>query len=441
MLIIDAQWERLGAGSPEERACFCALGIHVESADKKVIWLTEAVDSFVQRTRERVHVSGYRLAEWLAWNWWRLRWEPRRDGAAWALAHHLGAVGGGYVWPNISVLSDGESVTFEAKPTQPQPQEPLRYIASSRITVVAQEYEHAVQRFIEQVRGQLRAEGVASTNLDHIWENVQADRVDKDRWQRCKFEALLGLDPDEGEAHEAMLARLLADADDLGLQPMNEVAAGWTKCGAVWTAETLRDVARTHGFEARPVDAAQLAGGTEGLLAQCTTPWKKGAAAAQLLRTEQKLGTAPLSDEKLAGLAGVSPTILSRSPGTTEFSFALDQGNGAGRVVLRRKWQTGRRFELARQLGDRLIGGSQQVFLFPVTDSNTYQQKLQRAFAAELLCPFATLKDRLQGDYRESSIEDVAEEYEVSRKVVWSQLVNHGEVDRERLDVDMDVAA
>ena len=36
--------------------------------------MTEAEDAFVKRVRKEVYLSAYRLAEWLAWNWWRLRW-------------------------------------------------------------------------------------------------------------------------------------------------------------------------------------------------------------------------------------------------------------------------------------------------------------------------------------------------------------------------------
>ncbi|MGI5864519.1 MAG: hypothetical protein ACOX6T_21055 [Myxococcales bacterium] len=91
-LAIDAQWERLNSGSPEERATFAAIGIFVDGLS-----LTEAEDYFVKRVRRSVHLSAYRLAEWLAWNWWWLRWEPRgAKRSDWAFAHRLSTIGGGY---------------------------------------------------------------------------------------------------------------------------------------------------------------------------------------------------------------------------------------------------------------------------------------------------------------------------------------------------------
>ena len=112
-LWIDATWERLDAGCPEERACFAAIGIWCYDR-----WLTEAEDAFVKIVRQKVHLSGYLLSEWLAWNWWRLRWEPRRKSTDWSMAHHMTTIGGGYVWPNITITSDGERVVIQAEPTR-----------------------------------------------------------------------------------------------------------------------------------------------------------------------------------------------------------------------------------------------------------------------------------------------------------------------------------
>src|SRR5271170_2613800 len=108
---IRADWEKLERGTPEDRACFAAIGLRYGN-----VWLTEAEDAFVNRVRGQVHLSAYRLAEWFAWNWWRLRWEPRTRAVDWAFAHHMTTIGGGYVWPNLTIFSDGERVVWLAKP-------------------------------------------------------------------------------------------------------------------------------------------------------------------------------------------------------------------------------------------------------------------------------------------------------------------------------------
>src|SRR5205823_1908082 len=144
--------------------------------------------------------------QWVAWNWWRLRWEPRRRSIDWALAHKMSTIGGGYVWPNITIVSDGERIVFDAQGTMLRPEEPLRYITRFAAIILAAEFEAAVDTFVEQVRGQLRAEGIASTNLETIWSELQDERKTAEIAIRRKFEALLGCDPDDVD--EAIIERL-----------------------------------------------------------------------------------------------------------------------------------------------------------------------------------------------------------------------------------------
>jgi hypothetical protein len=169
--------------------------------------------------------------------------------------------------------------------------------------------------------------------------------------------------------------------------------------------------------------------------------WRRGAAAAQALRHSAQLGAAPISNNRLAELAGVQSTALTevgdarRGP---KLSYALDESPSVGKVVLHSKWKTGRRFELARLLGDR-IAGDGYGRLFPATRSYTYRQKLQRTFAAELLCPFDTLRGFLNDDFSQEAIEDASEYFDVSDRTVRTSLVNHGLIERDELEADLDL--
>jgi hypothetical protein len=126
-----------------------------------------------------------------------------------------------------------------------------------------------------------------------------------------------------------------------------------------------------------------------------------------------------------AALTGVKETELS-----PKISYALDESLSVGRVVLHSKWDTGRRFELARLLGDRIAGNGDGQ-LFPATNSYTYRQKLQRSFEA--------LRDMLHDDLSPEAIEDVGEHFDVSDRVVRTLLVNHGLLGRDELETDLDV--
>src|SRR5215471_1373388 len=134
-LTITAGWEPLDAGAPEERACFAALSIQARG-----MWLTEGRDAFANRLRKSPLLSAYHLAEWIAWNWWRLRWEPRSDAADWLFAHRLTTIGGGYIWPNVTIFSDGERTALVAKPTDERPQTPFRYITDFAAVIGASDF-------------------------------------------------------------------------------------------------------------------------------------------------------------------------------------------------------------------------------------------------------------------------------------------------------------
>jgi Zn-dependent peptidase ImmA (M78 family) len=139
-------------------------------------------------------------------------------------------------------------------------------------------------------------------------------------------------------------------------------------------------------------------------------------------------------------MAATQRSVVRKSKqGGGDLSFALDDNPQHSRLVLRSKWETGRRFELARLLGDR-IAGSKGGQLFPATRAYTYRQKMQRSFAAEFLSPFDVIDEMLDGDYSMENQLEVAHHFRVSEWTIRIQLVNHGRLKRED-DADLDAAA
>lgn len=434
---IAMAWERLEDGAEEERRCFGMLTLRHGS-----VFLTEGVDGFVDRNRRGPLVSGYHLAEWMAWNWWRLVGEPKPQQPTdnWAFAHHLATVGEGYVWPNISVFSDRERTVLMAAPTRPRGFASFRFNVTWTAILPTRRFEAAVDRFMAQIQGQLRAEAVSTTNFDRIWSEVSSERANPAMTARRRLEALLGRDPDEGNQDEIL--RLLADAKWLGQDAVLEVAADHRPGHPVPTADELAVLSKEYGFDTRLADIVRLS--DLDLPARDQVPaWCRGHEVARALRSQSRFGDGPLSNRQLAELCAVSATMLeSKEPSrAADMAFGLDDESGnTGRVVLRSKWETGRRFELARLLGDRVASGLTER-LWPVTRAKTYRQKLQRAFAAELLCPFTALEEKLAGDYSAEAREDAARHFTVSEQTVTTMLVNHRRLDREDLDGDLEARA
>jgi hypothetical protein len=308
--------ERLDEGSAEERACFGSIAIRYGN-----IWLAEGHDGFINKVRPAPLLSAYHLAEWIAWNWWRLRWEPRSNAADWEFAHRLATIGEGYVWPNITIFSDGERVALIAKPTRERSSTVFRYIGEAAAVVGIREFEYVVDQFIEQVRGLLRAAGIREANLDRIWNDVRGERQDPNVGKRQKIEALLGCDP--GQAAESDIEQLVADGESLGEVGMNEVAADYPQRGKLLTAKLLRETAASSGFDAAPQDVVRLAGMHLPHVGEVPA-WQLGAEAAKALRDQEKLGSGPIGNEALAELAGVEEQILTAKTSGPVISFALE---------------------------------------------------------------------------------------------------------------------
>lgn len=432
-LHISTNWERLEEGPPEERACFGAIGMSWND-----VWLTEGNDTFVNVIRKAPYLSGYHLAEWLTWNWWRLRWEPRSRRPDWPFAHHISTIGGGYVWPNITVFSDGERTAVVARATNERQSTPYRYISDAAAILAARDFEGAIDQFVDAIRGKLRADGIAKTNLDVLWEELTAERRDHSVAQLRKLEALLGHEPDE--ADEKVIRKLQEDSKELGEAATNEVAAHDGTTGETLTSEKLHSIADQNGFNARPRDSFRLPAKSRLPRQHDVAAWRFGAELAKLVREETGSKNDPISDKRLSDLAGVNEAALGGRGVEQRVAFALDRSPNDGLVVLRSKWKTGRRFELARILGDRLVA-SNGGKLYPATQAHTYRQKMQRSFAAELLSPFEAIDAVLNGDYSDEAQQEIAERFQVSPLAIRTSLVNHGRIDREEFEREFDFPA
>jgi hypothetical protein len=209
------------------------------------------------------------------------------------------------------------------------------------------------------------------------------------------------------------------------------------KSGRLLTAADIRDIATQSGFDGSPVDVVRLDRMSLPSRRGDVPAWVVGRDTARALRLELGLGSEPIADARLAEIAGLQSRAIEDRATGPGISFALDESTSWSRVVLRSKWRPGRRFELARLLGDRLVS-REAVTLFPATRAYTYRQKMQRSFAAEFLSPFETVDRMLDGDYSMENQLDVAEYFGVSELTIRTLLVNNERIGRETLDDELE---
>ncbi len=428
-LAIETDWESSAAGSPEEAATFAAVGIRFGN-----IWLTEAEDSFVNRIREKVYLSAYPFAQWLAWNWWRLRWEPRRHTLDWAMAHRMANIGTGYVWPDITIFSDGERIVLNCEPTRRRTAEPLRYICRTSAIVRATVFEDVIDTFVRSVLDQLDTKKVVETNLAQIWSNVTEERNCSELTMHRKLEALLGYDVDE--ADEGLIERLVRDIARLGASGVQELAASHHDKATIASSDDIEAAAGNFGVDCNPRDSVQLGSAFADQIPVGVAAWKRGVAAAHALREQEGLGLDAISNTRLCDLCGVTDMAILNASHRGPYTFEYDTTLTQGKIVIKSGYQPGRRFALARLLGDKIAADAGGPLKLAAQRTFTYRQKLQRAFAAEFLCPFSELERMLDGDFSDDAIQDAAEHFNVSDITVRTLLVNNRAIDRENLLVD-----
>jgi hypothetical protein len=418
--VIEAQFASAEHGSPEELATMADLGIRI--GDR---FLTRCEDGWARSVRDRIRVSCYPLATWIATSWWRLLNEPdstdpvpRRE---WRMAHQMAAAGGGYLWPRVQLHSDGAFVEITTFDSMPSAAEPLRFLGGIRERVPVAIVETALSDFVSMVLARLHASAIVTSDLHEVWAEVSNERNAADLRLHRRHEAALGLDPGELEdASRQQLDRLRAE---LGHAAADEIAAGGSAAAKRLSShDYLATIRRTLKSRGRLATFSPELRPAKGVL-RTADPLRAGGELAIRTRRNMRVQAGPLATATLHEWLGLDRTMAKESIGS-DWSLAVRSDAGTT-LHCRKGHPQARRCELARFLADHLITPDAEAGLIQ-SEATTMRQKVQRAFAAELLAPIADLQAALAGDFTNQAMETVAAEFDVSTSIVTSQLVNHG---------------
>jgi hypothetical protein len=431
-LQFELQWMQRHADDLAEQASFAALRITGAS-----LVLTEGYDTIAQTVRGESHVSIVHLGRWLAANWWRLRHEPESPTLEWRLAHDLPAAGGGFLWPPLRISSDGESIRL-APLEPPERATMFQYRQQQAVWVPAAAFERGVDTLMEALLARLDTRKARDPDLLELWQLILVERADPELSRLRRREALLGAEPDSLELAE--LQKALQQGAWMGEASLDEVVATTSYdrlTGRIAGLTALRDVQRPH-IDLRPVIESLLQPRTRAPGASSEeAPWERGDRFAHAVRAGLGAGHGPLLNERMEDVLGValgpgSPLWITSDPRDRSLAIGFRDAEQPSRVRawMRSPHPRGRRFELARLLGDALMGASGEVAL-PLTDRATARQKAQRAFAQELLCPEAALRSELPPNPTELDVADLADRYDVSEYLIVSALQNRRLVPRD----------
>lgn len=420
-LRINTKWMAAASGEPEVTATAALVEMHVDN-----ICLTRNQDIWAETVRDNVFVSAYPLAMWFASSWWRLNHEPlptQQPGHDWRMVHELGAANHGFVWPRVIFIPDGEAIHVWAG-TSMTPDQSIQYLQALEVPrmITLAGFQQSVERFMHSVLARLDAKGLAGSNLAHLWALVQEDLADPEAVRRRKLEAELGFDPEE--CPEQALNAALQWESHVGDTALSELAPAIAASGASPDLALIGQLASSGGIlgtpEISPDSIVHLDHGA---------PWERAIHDARMLRNQMGNVSGPVYNSSLYDLLGMSSEAAANwsvPVGRSPVAVAIPVNDRQLQFVPRKRNPAGRRFELARFLGEYLSPSTHEARWLASTDLSTSRQKYQRAFAAEFLCPIDSLTSFLGGDFSSYAIEEAAAEFDVSEKTIESLLLNNG---------------
>lgn len=414
-LLVD-RWSTSQQGPREIRETTCYLSIKI--SDKIA---TRIEDRWSKTVDDRIHISAYPLAIWLAASWWRLRWEPRprsTPGLDWKMSHLMPAAGHGYLWPVLQIDCDGEEAFITCTSTSQVDHEPIRFLSSFDATAKVRDLEAAIDDFIEFVTLRLQSIEIHDSELQRLWKEILEERNDAEASRYRRLEAQLGFEA--GEGPEDLLDRLLSLRTRAGEEAIGEIALACSGSDPSGALSGILERIEAGGVTGKLRIPSLQKPGAE------LPPWQRGRQLASTARKSSGISTDRVEDTVLEEILGakLSSGLLSTKNKVSAGIVVRDPDTGSAKYHFRRHNSSGLRFEAARFMGDALIAPAEDRWLME-SDSNSARQKLQRAFAAEFLCPIDRLTEFLGGDFSNEAIDEAGMHFQVSSLAIQSHLANH----------------
>src|SRR5689334_8802472 len=208
-LNISWEWESApGVRLPEHQATWARVEIR---AGEDFVTLVEDRES--GSSRRSIYVPLYPLAEWMAFNWWKLlfnsrlsrpeliaRFERTRLTDPELLRNNFRRIGDGFSWPDLAIVPAGSQTVISWRPyMSPVANWRIRYIGRGDVTTTSAEIQGEFSRIINAVIARLDESGITATALHKEWAAVTG--ADAEEAEYCRTAARFGLDP-YSEAYE-----------------------------------------------------------------------------------------------------------------------------------------------------------------------------------------------------------------------------------------------
>lgn len=380
--------------------------------------VTSVLDNEKRALRDHVVVPMLHVAEWLVTHWWHLWHEiqdTRQQRPGFASRHNLAFAGEGYVLPHLDIVPLSGRIHLQWKRWKPEHSK-IEFLDESEMAAGHEEVEKEFRNIIETVIERLRSFEDCSAAVESLriaWEAINL--IDADELEFSRAAALLGVDPFDVGDPEAHDIAVFWDRVDPSIR--EDALASASEGSLDLIREWLEEV--IHGFEDAESDNewAAIRGAVPPPIG--AEPWNQGYELARSVRNA--LG---VCDGRFDFDSQRAPNLRHRHVDSPSKRILGLVAADAPDCVTARKTERGKRFLVARALGDYL---SRAEPCFGILSSLvTDRQARSRAFAAEFLAPAQSLQARLDSEFAdEYVIDDLGDEFGVSSYVILHQIKNH----------------
>ena len=413
------------------------LGYMSIKSDEEV--LTKNISNITNTSRDDIKVSSYPLAIWICAYWWRLIYEPIPSDEniqktySWENAHNLISADSGYIWPSIKFIPDGQTITISSQQQIYNRKYPLFYKGlKDPISINTEVFTSSMKNFISNTIQRLDEHKKNNTDLHIIFDQLQTELNDEDFTLYRKMEAILGYDPDE--APENVIKKIESALKIFNEKSLIEIASA---CSVNETHTQYADIESAISMARNGIKGKWSSPISEKINIDASMPpWEAGRLLAKEVRKcigniDNKIETKTLCDF----LGVTTKSINNKEPLHDRFNISYFKSDNLY-INLKKEntfyYSIGRRFQLARLIGAIISSISDKIFIS--SDCKTYNQKLQRAFAAEFLAPINEVKFFIEKELSTKSIRKAAKHFDVSPQTIAHSLVNNGVISKQKLD-------
>lgn len=382
--------------------------------------LTRHINHRSRSNGDQVVLPLYSLAAWAAAWWWPLFYEfgedrgPGADDAEYLVRHDTAFADPGFAFPAISLRPTEHRIMLRSRKLARE-HSMIEYLNEGSFEAPKPTVQSELVSLIAAVLERLESQGIDPGGLAEDWHSITS--LDEAERSFCTAAGRFGLDPFEADDRQSQLIERLCASTSPELQD-DMFSLGTPQ--QVHDAQDALRAAQAAASNSSVAPAWKKLDRSAFAMRADRPAWRPGFEAARAARQALSLGSDPVEFENdLAIEAAEVSCPLDRLVGVVD-------AEGPG-CALSSRHGVSHRFAIARAVGGYLLSPPGAPTL--LTKMNSDRQAATRAFAAEFLAPSSGLRTRLgskAGHWIDpETVDELAEEFAVSSRVIVHQVENH----------------